>query len=249
MAPAAKAALLRSDVIVGYKTYMDLIGQDMLEGKEIISTGMMGEIRRCKMTIEKALEGKNTALVSSGDPGIYGMAGLVLELLAEQRLIDNVEVEVIPGIPALSAAAALLGAPLMHDFAVISLSDLMTPWDTIRSRVEAATKADFVLVIYNPRSKRRDWQLEDVRNLILEFRSKHTPVGIVRNAARQGESFEITTLSHLDGYSVDMSSILLVGNSRTRILGNRMVTPRGYLEKYGGRDEVGSKHCGGFSER
>lgn len=236
-------------MIVGYKTYMDLIGQDMLEGKEIISTGMMGEIRRCKMTIEKALEGKNTALVSSGDPGIYGMAGLVLELLAEQRLIDNVEVEVIPGIPALSAAAALLGAPLMHDFAVISLSDLMTPWDTIRSRVEAATKADFVLVIYNPRSKRRDWQLEDVRNLILEFRSKHTPVGIVRNAARQGESFEITTLSHLDGHSVDMSSILLVGNSRTRILGNRMVTPRGYLEKYGGRDEVGSKPCGGFSER
>jgi len=217
---------------VGYKTYLDLIDAELLEGKEIISTGMKGEIRRCRMAIEKALAGMDTALVSSGDAGIYGMAGLVLELLADQDLPDKVGVEVIPGIPALSAAAALLGAPLMHDFAVISLSDLMTPWEIIRQRVEAAAKADFVLVIYNPKSGKRDWQLEEVRKLILKFRGGHTPVGIVRNATRAGESIHITTLSRLDEIQVDMLSIIMVGNSMTRTLGGGMVTPRGYMEKY-----------------
>ena len=225
--------MLSSDAIVGYKTYIDLIDHDVLEGKEILSTGMMGEIKRCKMAIENALDGKNTSVVSSGDAGIYGMAGLVLELLEEQGLMDKVEVEVIPGISALSAAAAILGAPLMHDFAVISLSDLMTPWEVILQRVEAAAKADFVLVLYNPRSKKRAWQLEKALELILKYRSEHTPVGIVRNAARKGEAIQITTLSGMDESSVDMVSIVLVGNSRTRIIGDRMVTPRGYLEKYG----------------
>ena len=228
----ARMALKQAKVIVGYKTYLDLIDPELIVEKEIISTGMKGEIRRCSMAIEKALEGKDTAVVSSGDAGIYGMAGLVLELIAEQDLLDRVEIEVIPGIPALSAAAALLGAPLMHDFAVISLSDLMTPWEVIRQRVEAAVKADFVLVIYNPRSKKRVWQLEKVRDLILKHRSRDTPVGIVRNAARKGETAQITTLSQMDEASVDMLSILLVGNSGTRVIGNKMVTPRGYLEKY-----------------
>ena len=237
LAPKARRALKKADVIVGYKTYLDLIDPGILKGKETISTGMKGEIRRCLMAIENALEGKDTAVVSSGDAGIYGMAGLVLELLAEQDLLDRVEVEVIPGIPALSAAAALLGAPLMHDFAVISLSDLMTPWEVIRQRVDAAVKADFVLVIYNPRSKKRAWQLEEVRNLILTFRNKQTPVGIVRNAAREGESVYITALSRLDESRVDMLSILIVGNSKTRILGGKMVTPRGYLEKYSEKNQ------------
>ena len=237
LAPRAKEALLQAEVIVGYKTYMDLIDPELLKGKEAISTGMMDEIRRCEMTIEKALDGKDTAVVSSGDAGIYGMAGLILELLAEQGLLDKVEVEVIPGIPALSAAAALLGAPLMHDFAVISLSDLMTPWEVIQSRIEAAVKADFVLVIYNPRSKKRSWQLDKVRELILEHRDKQTPVGIVRNAMRNGQSLKITTLSNLDKSGVDMLSILVVGNSFTRVLGGRMVTPRGYMGKY--RDRKG----------
>lgn len=237
MAPAAKAALLKAEVIVAYKTYMDLIAPEILEGKETISTGMTGEIRRCRMAIEKALGGKDTAIVSSGDSGIYGMAGLVLELLADQGLLDNVKVEVIPGIPALSAAAALLGAPIMHDFAVISLSDLMTPWEEIQKRVEAAAKTDFVLIIYNPRSKKRTWQLSRVRKLILKYRDGHTPVGIVRNAARDGESVRITTLSRLDEFSVDMLSILVVGNSRTRVVGGKMVTPRGYLEKYRDREK------------
>ena len=214
---------------------MDLINPDVLEGKEILSSGMKGEIKRCKMAIESALDGKNTAIVSSGDAGIYGMAGLVLELLEEQDLMDRVEVEIIPGISALSAAAAILGAPLMHDFAVVSLSDLMTPWEVIRQRVEAAAKADFVLVLYNPRSKKRTQQLEEARDIMLKYRGRHTPVGIVRNASRRGETSHITTLSRMDEFAIDMLSIVLVGNSGTCIIGGKMVTPRGYLEKYEAR--------------
>ena len=238
LAPSARMALEQAEVIVGYKTYMDFIDHELLEGKKIISTGMTGEISRCQQAIKKALEGLDTAVVSSGDAGIYGMAGLVLELLAEQNLMERVDVEVIPGIPALSAAAALLGAPLIHDFAVISLSDLMTPWEVIQQRVEAVARADFVMVIYNPRSKKRVWQLEEMRNLILKFRNKHTPVGIVRNATREGESIEITTLSRLGESRVDMLSTLIVGNSMTKIFGKKMVTPRGYLEKYSEESDI-----------
>jgi len=224
---------LQAEVIVGYKTYMDLIEPEILAGKETLTSGMTGEIKRCRIAIDQALEGKETAIVSSGDSGIYGMAGLVIELVANQGLLDKVEVNIIPGISALSAAAALLGAPLMHDFAVVSLSDLMTSWDDIEARVDAAAKSDFVLVIYNPRSKKRDWQLSRVREVILKYRSNDTPVGIVRNAARKEESARITTLSRIDESTVDMLSILLVGNSKTRIIDDKMVTPRGYLEKYG----------------
>ncbi|MBW1774205.1 MAG: precorrin-3B C(17)-methyltransferase [Deltaproteobacteria bacterium] len=231
LAPKARLALEKAEVIVGYKTYMDLIDPELLEGRETISTGMRGEIRRCRMAIEKALDGKETAVVSSGDVGIYGMAGLVMELLAEQDLMDKLEVEVIPGIPALSAAAALLGAPLMHDFAVISLSDLMIPWEVIEARVEAAVRADFVLVIYNPRSEKRHWQLGRMRNLVMKYRNEDTPVGIVRNAAREGQSVHITTLSKLDESKVDMLSILIFGNSKTEVFGEKMITPRGYLKR------------------
>ena len=232
LAPAARAALALAEVIVGYKTYMELVEPELLVGKETISTGMMKEITRCQMAIDKACQGKDTAVVSSGDAGIYGMAGLVLELMAEQNLMDHVEVEVIPGISSLSAAAALLGAPLMHDFAVISLSDLMTPWEVIEARVKAAAAADFVLVIYNPKSKKRDWQLGKALDLIRKHRGGSTPIGIVRNAARKGERNDISTISNLDVSGIDMLSILVVGNSRTRVLGEKMVTPRGYLQKY-----------------
>ncbi|MDY6878931.1 MAG: precorrin-3B C(17)-methyltransferase [Desulfatiglans sp.] len=238
LAPAARQALERSEVVVGYKTYIGLLEPGLLEGKETIATGMMKEIARCQVAIDRACQGKATAVVSSGDTGIYGMAGLVLELLAEQGLMERVEVEVIPGISSLSAAAALLGAPLMHDFAVISLSDLMTPWEVIEARVEAAAKADFVLVIYNPKSQKRDWQLDRVQDLILEHRSRSTPIGIVRKASREGESVRISTLSGLDTSGVDMLSIVIVGNSRTRVLGDKMVTPRGYLQKYENRSEA-----------
>jgi precorrin-3B C17-methyltransferase len=223
---------MKAEAIVGYRTYMELIEPSLLVGKETISTGMTQEIQRCQIAIERVLAGKITAIVSSGDAGIYGIAGLVLEIMSKREILERVDLEIIPGIPALAAAAALLGAPLMHDFAVISLSDLMTPWELIRSKVEAATKADFVLVIYNPKSKKRDWQLDQVKNLIKKYRSKETPVGLVRNAMREGQFIHITTLGNLDESVVDMLSILIVGNSRTKIVGGKIVTPRGYMEKY-----------------
>lgn len=237
MAPRAMTAIEQADVIVGYKTYMDMIEPVRLKGKETVTTGMKGEIRRCKLAIEKALEGFNTAVVSGGDAGIYGMAGLVIELLAEQDLLNDIHLEVVPGIPALAAGAALLGAPLMHDFAVISLSDLMTPWEQIKERIKSAAGSDFVLVIYNPRSIKRDWQLGEARDLIMKCRDPDTPVGIVKNAAREEESAHITTLSALNESQVDMLSILIIGNSGTKVIENKMVTPRGYIEKYGERSQ------------
>lgn len=223
---------------MGYDTYMGLLDPHLLEGKETIATGMRKEMERCRAAIEKAREGRQTAVVSSGDAGIYGMAGLVLELLDEAGLQGKIEVEIVPGIPALAAAAALLGAPLMHDFAVVSLSDLLTPWDVIRSRIEAAARADYVIVLYNPRSKRRNWQLTGAKEILLTFRNGSTPVGIVKNATREGQSVELTTLSDLDESRADMLSILVVGNSQTRVRGEKMITPRGYLQKYGARSKV-----------
>lgn len=233
LAPQALEALEQAEVIVGYDTYMNLLDPGILQGKETISTGMRREIERCRAAIRKTIEGKKTAVISSGDAGIYGMAGLIYELIEEDGLLESIEVEVLPGIPALCAAAALLGAPLMHDFAVISLSDLLTPWDTILSRAKAATDSDFVIVLYNPRSKKRNWQLGKVKEMILEHRDADTPVGIVRNAMRKGQEVRLTTLRDLDVSGVDMLSILIVGNSRTRVIGGKMVTTRGYKTKYG----------------
>ncbi|MGD8389650.1 MAG: precorrin-3B C(17)-methyltransferase [Desulfobacteraceae bacterium] len=232
LAPAARQALERCEVVVGYKAYMELVDADVLAGKETLSTGMRGEIARCRTAVERCMNGKETALISSGDAGIYGMAGLVLEILDQEGLMEQLEVEIIPGIPALASAAALLGAPLMHDFAVVSLSDLLTPWELIRKRIEVAAAADFVIVIYNPRSKKRNWQLEEAIGIVRAHRDLHTPVGVVRNAARKGESVLVTTLDDLPVDRVDMLSILIIGNTSTRVLGGRMVTPRGYMEKY-----------------
>jgi adenosylcobyric acid synthase len=224
LTPAAQAALQQSEVIAGYKTYLDLI-PDLLVDKEILSSGMRQEVDRCRAALACALNGQTVALVSGGDAGIYGMAGLALELAADQP----VEVEIIPGISALQAAAARLGAPLMHDFAVISLSDLLTPWETIQKRIEAAAAADFVVALYNPRSKQRTWQLEVARNLLLQHRDSGTPVGIVRHACRKGEEIQTATLADLPIEDVDMFSLVIIGNSATRIDGRgRMVTPRGY---------------------
>ena len=232
MVPHARRALLESDVVLGYRGYIGLIEATLLEGKEIVATGMKAEIERCQTAISRALAGQDAAMVSSGDAGIYGMAGLILELLGSQGLMDRIDVEVIPGVPALAAAAALLGAPLMHDFAVISLSDLLTPWELIQERVFAAARADFVLVIYNPRSKRRQWQLLKALEQVRESRGQQTPVGIVKDAMRTGQSIEITTLGQIEVSGIDMRSILIIGNSQTRLLNGKMVTPRGYLQKY-----------------
>lgn len=226
MTPAARAVIEKAATVVGYKTYLDLI-PELLQGKSVVSSGMMREIERCRQALEIAATGQVVALVSSGDSGIYGMAGLALEL--EQELALAVEVEIVPGISAVQAAASRLGAPLMHDFAVVSLSDLLTPWNLIRRRLDAAGSADFVLALYNPKSKGRTTQIGEARDILLRHRPASTPVGIVRNACRPGESLTTTDLEHLPQQDIDMLSVVIIGNASTRIDGQgRMVTPRGY---------------------
>ncbi len=235
---AAQDAIAASSTIVGYHYYIDLI-QPLLEGKQIISTGMMQEIDRCRTAIQLAGKGETVALVSGGDAGIYGMAGLVFELIEIDRQQSEVataesipEICVIPGISAIQAAASALGAPLMHDFSVISLSDLLTPWDLITKRLEAAARADFVMVIFNPRSKSRVTQIADARDIILGARPADTPVGIVRNACRAVEQVTVTTLGAMLEHEIDMSTIVIIGNSSTFAdQQGRMVTPRGYAGK------------------
>ena len=236
LAPLARAALVRASAIVGYKAYVELVEPELLAERQVLSTGMTGEVERCGKAVDLALAGVETAVVCSGDPGVYAMAGLVLELVEARGLAQEVEVEVVPGIPAVCAAAALLGAPLMHDFAVISLSDLLTPWEVIARRVEAAAGADFVLAVYNPRSGKRQSHLPRALELIARHREPQTPVGLVKSAYRPQQQVLITTLAELDPEAVDMQSILVIGNSSTRLVpaksGKRMLTPRGYAEKY-----------------
>ena len=234
----AREALEAAQVVVGYKSYLELVAP-LLVGKEVISTGMMKEVERCREALRIASSGKVTALVSGGDAGIYGMAGLVLELVEAGRVGEEaagegsgVEVIVIPGVSAVQAAAARLGAPLMHDFAVISLSDLMTPWEVIVRRLEAAAAADFVVALYNPRSAGRVMQLDRAREILLAARSGSTPVGLVRNACRKGEEVVVTTLADLPLHEVDMTTIVIIGNAATYVDGaGKMVTPRGYATR------------------
>jgi precorrin-3B C17-methyltransferase len=232
MAPRARLVLDRAEVIVGYSTYIRLLDPDLVQGKEVISTGMTKEVERCRAALDLACQGKRTAVVCSGDSGIYALAGLILELMEERNLAENMELEIVPGIPALAAAASSLGAPLMHDFASISLSDLLTPWEVIEHRVRAAAEADFVIVLYNPRSKTRTWQLEAVRSMLLKARTGDTPVGVVKNASKPDEQVVFTTLKGLDAESVDMKCTVIIGNSQTRRVGRWLLTPRGYAAKY-----------------
>jgi precorrin-3B C17-methyltransferase len=238
--PRARAALDTAQVVVGYRTYLELLAP-LLTSQEVVASGMKSEVKRCQDTVDRARAGQQVALVSSGDAGIYGMAGLVLEICAARNLkvappesdapVD-LYLEVIPGVPALAAAAALLGAPLMHDFAAISLSDLLTPWELIVKRLAAAAQADFVIVLYNPQSKRRNWQLQAARDELLRLKSPATPVGLVTRAMRQGQTVALTTLKDMAEQPVDMQTIVIIGNSRTYTYGPYMITPRGYLEKY-----------------
>jgi precorrin-3B C17-methyltransferase len=230
LTPQAQKAIEDADVIVGYTLYVDLVPDALKEGKELVSTGMMGEMARCEKAIEIALDGKNTVVVCSGDPGIYAMSGLIYEL-AEEHL-DTLEIEVVAGIPALSAASALLGAPLMHDFAVISLSDLLTEWELIEKRLKAAAEADFVIVLYNPKSKRRNWQIGKALEIVGTVRSADTPVGLVKSAYRKEQEIMVFSLNSFDIEQVDMLSTIIIGNSTTRMIGENIVTPRGYLKKY-----------------
>ncbi|SMP39165.1 precorrin-3B C17-methyltransferase [Desulfonatronum zhilinae] len=228
LTPQARDILERSQAILGYGVYIDLIPRELLAGKQVLASGMRREVERCNQAVDMAMEGVDTALVSSGDAGIYGMAGPCLEILEQRGALDHVDFEIVPGIPALAAAAALLGAPLMHDFAVISLSDLLTPWERILRRIDHASQADFVLVLYNPRSRGRDWQLAKALEVAAEHLVPETPVGLVRNAFRPGQEVSVWTLATLPVDRVDMLSILFIGNSQTRALGARLLTPRGY---------------------
>jgi precorrin-3B C17-methyltransferase len=244
MAPRAMQVIEEYELIIGYRGYIEQI-RDLLADKEVHESDLTHEIERATLAVQQACAGRRVCIVSSGDAGIYGMAGLVLDILHAHLARANVEgsvpisrdtaseplVEVVPGISALSAAAALLGAPLMHDFAVISLSDLLTPWEMIARRLTAAAAADFVIVLYNPGSKRRTWQLGEAQRLLLEKRLASTPVGLVRNAHRPGQEVWLTTLAQLHNEQVDMFTTVIIGNSYTRIQRGRMVTPRGYDRK------------------
>ncbi len=227
LTPAALKAVRESDVIVGYGPYLSLL-REAIADKECVSTGMTREIERCRKAIELSRQGRTVSVISGGDPGIYAMAGLVLELLKQG---DPVEVEVIPGISALNACAARLGAPLMHDFATISLSDRLTPWSAIEERLEAAARADFVIVLYNPRSGARSGHIRKAQEIILKHRRPETPAGIVRAAMREGEKVTVSDLAHLPFDEIDMQTTVIIGNSRTIVRDGLMITPRGYENK------------------
>jgi len=215
----------KADIIVGYKTYIDLL-KDNVKNKEVIVNGMRGEVERCSKGIDMALEGKNVAIISSGDPGVYAMAGLTLEMISKKEI--EIEVEIVPGITSANAAAASLGAPIMHDHVYISLSDLMTDYELIKKRVRLAAEGDFVICLFNPKSKGRPDYIEDVRDIILKYKSKETVVGIVNKAKREGENIIITTLENMLDYNIDMTTMVIVGNSNTYKYNDFMITPRGY---------------------
>lgn len=218
----------------------------MVSEKSIIATGMKKEVERVELAISEALKGNTCSLVSGGDAGIYAMAGLVFEMCEKKGIAllrhdiqsykkpdgNTIEIEIVPGIPALAAGASLLGAPLTHDFAAISLSDLLTPWEKIEKRITAAAAADFVIAIYNPKSIKRNWQLTKAKELILKHRSENTPVGVVTSAMREQQKLSITSLEKMDEAIVDMQTILFVGNESSVSYFDFMYTPRGYSAKY-----------------
>ena len=230
LSPRARAAIEAAEIIAGYKTYINLI-PELVEGKKIIATEMMQEIERAELAIEQSRKNFSVAVISSGDAGIYGMAGLVIEKILELPENLQPEFEVVPGISAVNSAAAILGAPLMHDFAVISLSDLLTDWELIKKRVECAAAGDFVIALYNPKSKKRVKNIEEVQEILLKFKNKNTPVGIVTNAGRDGEKKIISTLEKFAAEEINMFSLVLIGNSKTFVKNNFMITPRGYENK------------------
>jgi precorrin-3B C17-methyltransferase len=222
--PAVRKALESADIVAGYGTYLDLIAP-LIQGKEQVSTGMRRETERVDMVLALAQEGKRVCLVSSGDAGLYGMAGLLLERAGDEA--DKVTV--LPGISSAFSSAALLGAPLMHDTVLLSLSDLLTKADLIRKRLRAAAEGDFVTVLYNPKSKKRTSLIKEAQDLFLKERSADTPVGIVRNGWREGQEIALIRLDEMaDHPMIDMLSTVVIGNSTTRIVAGKMVTPRGY---------------------
>ena len=231
----AKQVIEESDTIVGYETYVNLV-DDLIEGKDIYRYAMTQEVERAHQCINLAKEGKIVSLVSSGDPGIYGMAGLIFEILAESGWDpkSGLHVELVPGVSALNSCASIIGSPLMTDFAVLSMSDLLVPWEIIVKRVEAAAQGDFVIVIYNPASKKRIHQLQDTRKLLLKYRKPSTPVAIIKGAYRDSQTVVMTDLEHMENHAdkLGMISTVIIGNSSTYNFKDLMINPRGYKSKY-----------------
>ena len=225
MTGKALDALRASDVIAGYGVYVDLV-KPLFPEKEYLTTAMRKEADRCRMAIDAAMEGKTVSMISSGDAGVFGMAGLILELSRDKDLT----VEVIPGVTAALSSGAVLGAPLTHDFAVISLSDLLTPWDKIEKRLDLAGQADLCIALYNPSSHRRADYLQKACDILLRHVSPDTVCGAVRNIGREGESYQVMTLAQLRDYQADMFTTVFIGNSQTMNINGRMVTPRGYRD-------------------
>jgi precorrin-3B C17-methyltransferase len=231
--PAALEAITRAHLVVGYRTYVQLV-RHLLDGKEVVQTGMTEEIGRARAAVERARDGARVALISSGDAGVYGMAGLVFEVLREMgwKRGDPPALEIIPGIPALSSCASLVGAPLVHDHCAISLSDLLTPWPVIVRRIEAAAAADFVIGLYNPASGRRTRQIVEAQAIVRRYRPGTTPVALVKSAYREGEQVVLTDLDRFLDYEIGMLTTVIVGSSQSFLFEGYLVTPRGYANKY-----------------
>jgi precorrin-3B C17-methyltransferase len=246
--PAALAAISDAELIVGYTTYIRLVRQ-LIEGKEIIKTGMTEEIGRARAAVERARAGAKVALISSGDAGVYGMAGLVFQVLRDigWKRGESPELRIVPGMTALNSCGSLVGAPLVHDFCAISLSDLLTPWAVIARRIEAAASADFVIGLYNPASGRRTRQIVEAQAIIRRERQGSTPVALVKSAYRKLQSAIITDLDRFLDYEIGMLTTVLVGSSQTFLFEGYMVTPRGYANKYTLDGEVLPGQRPGFS--
>ena len=227
MSGRARAAVGSCDLIAGYTVYVDLL-RDEFPGKEFVTTPMRKEVERCRLALDEAAAGRSVAMVCSGDPGVYGMAGLIYELAREY---PPLEIEVVPGVSAANGGAAVLGAPLMHDYCVISLSDLLTPWDKIEKRLAAAADADFVIALYNPSSHKRPDYLQRACDILLAHKDPACVCGTVRNIGREGEEARVLTLAELRDTPVDMFTTVFIGNSQTMEIDGRMVTPRGYLQR------------------
>ena len=236
--PAVIEAVREADAIVGYKYYFQFIEEYVKDGGECIDTGMKKERERAEQAFLLAEQGKTVVVISSGDAGLYGMAPLIYEMKMKQS--SDIEIEVLPGISAFQKAASLLGAPIGHDVCLISLSDLMTPWDVIERRIKAAAVGDFVTAIYNPKSHGRYWQIYRLQELFLKYRSAETPVGYVRQAGREEQEIKVTTLEKFDPEEVDMFTVVLIGNSQSYLADGKFITPRGYYrEKASDNTKIG----------
>lgn len=229
--PEAMAAIEKSQVIAGYTVYVNLLKEnigDKINCKKIVETPMKKEVDRCKMALDEALSNQTVSLVCSGDAGVYGMAGLMYQVALEYDKLNEVDIEVIPGITAALSGGAVLGAPLIHDFAVISLSDLLTPWELIEKRLRCAGEGDFSICIYNPSSKKRHDYLKKACEILLESRKKENACGLVKNIGRAGQEAKVMTLEQLKDTETDMFTTVFIGNSNTKIVGDKLITPRGY---------------------